>query len=248
MDVMRLMRRDFNRLRGLPREEQSRLAILWKEQGDLDARNRLVSANLGWVVKQAKRLCRPGTEISDLVTVGVLTMLHAAELFDPYLGTTFLTYTGRAVCQEMKRFQWSDRAISSPTYLSEIRPENVTEAQQARIDGAKTIISIDSQTAQKGNGGHDMMLRDTIPDHRRYQCSAETMEQFEIIVQAMADLTPRMKDVIRLRMKGLTQDDVAAELDITRSRVGQLEGRGLQLVREKIGADGIGMTMGSAGF
>ncbi len=79
------------RNRGLPREEVQRLAARIAD-GDHEARNLLVKANLGLVWQVARRYLGRGLAIDDLVGEGNLGLIRAAEEFDPSIGTSFSTY------------------------------------------------------------------------------------------------------------------------------------------------------------
>jgi RNA polymerase primary sigma factor len=83
--------REGRRYRGLPRAEVERLAALIAE-GDCEARNLLVKANLGLVRQVARRYVGRGLSIDDLVGEGNLGLIRAAEEFDPSVGASFSTY------------------------------------------------------------------------------------------------------------------------------------------------------------
>jgi RNA polymerase primary sigma factor len=81
-------------LRAMPRftveEEQAcaRLAAL----GDAAARQRLVEANLRFVIMVAKRYQHQGVPLEDLVNEGNIGLIQAAARFDPDRGVRFVTY------------------------------------------------------------------------------------------------------------------------------------------------------------
>ncbi len=79
------------RYRGLPRDEVERLAARIAD-GDREARNLLVKANLGLVRQVARRYVGRGLAIDDLVGEGNLGLIRAAEEFDPGVGASFSTY------------------------------------------------------------------------------------------------------------------------------------------------------------
>jgi RNA polymerase primary sigma factor len=62
------------------------------EGGVLEARNRLVQANLQLVVTIAREFVGRGLELDDLTGEGNLGLIRAAERFDPRLGTRFRSY------------------------------------------------------------------------------------------------------------------------------------------------------------
>ena len=60
--------------------------------GDREARNLLVQANLGLVWRVARNYVGRGLMMDDLVGEGNLGLIRAAEEFDPLVGTHFSTY------------------------------------------------------------------------------------------------------------------------------------------------------------
>jgi len=90
------LRRYFERVRQLPklsREEEHELALK-VQQGDQEAADRLVEANLRFVVAVALQYRRYGIPISDLLAEGNLGLMMAVKKFDPERGTRFVTYAG----------------------------------------------------------------------------------------------------------------------------------------------------------
>ncbi len=84
------------RVRSIPlldREEEHRLALLARD-GDKAAMDRLVEANLRYVVAVALQYRRYGLRVSDLIAEGNVGLVTAVRKFDPDRGTRFVTYAG----------------------------------------------------------------------------------------------------------------------------------------------------------
>lgn len=75
----------------LDREEEHELAVA-AAAGDEGARERLVRANLRFVVAVALKYRRYAIRLGDLVAEGNLGLMIAAKKFDPHRGTRFVTY------------------------------------------------------------------------------------------------------------------------------------------------------------
>ncbi len=75
----------------LTSEEEVKLAILIK-QGDSDALEKLVKANLRFVVSVAKQYQNQGLPLSDLINEGNLGLIKSAEKFDETKGFKFISY------------------------------------------------------------------------------------------------------------------------------------------------------------
>ncbi|RPH68591.1 MAG: sigma-70 family RNA polymerase sigma factor [Myxococcaceae bacterium] len=76
----------------LSREEEQRLARIYRSSGDLDAAARLVSANLRLVVKLAHEYHRNPLALLDLVQEGNIGLMQAVKKFDPDRGVKLSTY------------------------------------------------------------------------------------------------------------------------------------------------------------
>ncbi len=72
-------------------EEERRLARRARE-GDIDAVDRLVTANLRFVIAFVKRYQGHGLDLSDLVAIGNEGLLRAVRKFDPDRGVKFISY------------------------------------------------------------------------------------------------------------------------------------------------------------
>ena len=83
---------DIGRVALLTAEEESGLAIAWRDDRDQQALQMLVAANLRFVVKVARGYARYRMPIADLVQEGNLGLMHAASKFDAARGTRFLSY------------------------------------------------------------------------------------------------------------------------------------------------------------
>jgi RNA polymerase sigma-32 factor len=76
----------------ISREEEHDLAVLWREEGDVDAARQLVLANLRLVVKIAMEYRRAWTNTLDLIQEGNVGLAEAVQRFDPYQGVKLSSY------------------------------------------------------------------------------------------------------------------------------------------------------------
>lgn len=73
-------------------EEEHKLAVQYKEEGDIQAAYRLVTANLRLVVMIARSYQRAFQNLLDLVQEGNVGLMEAVRNFDPYRGVRFPSY------------------------------------------------------------------------------------------------------------------------------------------------------------
>lgn len=94
----------------LSQEEEERLAISWRQDGDLEAAHMLVNSHLRLVAKIAMGYRGYGLPVSELISEGNVGMLQAVKRFDPSLGFRLSTYAMwwiRAAIQEYILHSWS---------------------------------------------------------------------------------------------------------------------------------------------
>ena len=94
----------------LTREEEQRLAALWRDSGDRSALDAIVSAHLRLVIALAARFRNYGLPMADLIQEGNLGLMQAAQRFDLDRDVRFSTYAAwwiRAAIQEYVLKNWS---------------------------------------------------------------------------------------------------------------------------------------------
>src|SRR6266581_7330842 len=112
--------REINETPLLNAEEEKRLAYRI-EDGDSEARDRMVRANLRLVVNIARSYTGKGLGLQDLIEEGNLGLLRAVEGFDPTMNTRFSTYASYWIKQSIKRALInSAKTIRIPAYMVEL--------------------------------------------------------------------------------------------------------------------------------
>ena len=94
----------------LEAEEERELAWSWRERRDRAALDRIVTSHLRQVAKIARTFAGYGLPIADLMSVGTIGLMRAADGYDPDLGFRFSTYAAWWIRAEMRQFvfdNWS---------------------------------------------------------------------------------------------------------------------------------------------
>src|SRR3990170_4640989 len=83
---------EIRKYRFLTKEEEFKLAVKYREGGDLDAVSKLVMANLKIVVVISMEYKNLGMNLMDLIQEGNLGLMQAVKKFDPYRDIRLVTY------------------------------------------------------------------------------------------------------------------------------------------------------------
>jgi len=99
---------EIRRFKLLSREEEHRLAVQYKEYGDLQAAYKLVTANLRLVVMIAREYQKAFKTLLDLIQEGNMGLMEAVKNFDPYRGVRFPSYAVWWIRAYMIRYIMND--------------------------------------------------------------------------------------------------------------------------------------------
>ena len=92
----------------LSREEEHRLAVEYKEYGNVEAAYKLVTANLRLVVMIAREYQKAFKNLLDLIQEGNMGLMEAVKNFDPYRGVRFPSYAVWWIRAYMIRYIMND--------------------------------------------------------------------------------------------------------------------------------------------
>jgi RNA polymerase primary sigma factor len=257
---LKLYLREMGQIEMLSREEEQVLVAKMME-GDIDARNHLVEANLRLVVSMANHYNGLGLTFQDLIQEGNIGLMRATEKYDPSKGYRFSTYAVCWIKQAMTRaIANQGRAIRLPAHVSEnlyklkkvMRELTValsTEPSIAQIakamklpeDQVKTLMehmddvsSLDVTVGEDEDTTVGALIEDTT-----FQSPSAQIEASDMLntVNAILDtLSEREADILRYRfgMKGdrpHTLEEIGQIYGLTRERVRQLEDKAMRKLR-----------------
>jgi RNA polymerase primary sigma factor len=244
--------REINQTRLLTASEENQLARAIA-QGDPEARDRMVRANLRLVVNIARSYTGKGLALQDLIEEGNLGLLRAVEGFDHRVGTRFSTYASYWIKQAIKRALInSSKTIRIPAYMVELlskwrrasvrlnedlgrppTPEEVARMlglPRKKIGIVKKAIQIQVATPQCEPGDASWTLGDMLMDERRKSPDQELIDDDVLgkVKELFQFLDAREATVLKMRF-GLedtpthTLKEIGEALGLTRERVRQIE-------------------------
>jgi RNA polymerase sigma-32 factor len=227
---------EIRRIPLLSREEEHKLAVQWKEQGDRQAAWQLVTANLRLVVMIARDYQRAVHNLLDLVQEGNIGLLEAVKNFDPYRGVRFPSYAvwwirayviryvmnnwrlvkvGTTQAQRklffnlQKEQQRLEREGFTPTPKLIAQHLGVKEREVVEMQqrlGARDL-SVDAPV----DGGDDATLLDFLPDAAQTADAVATEEYHDLVRRAVGEFKQTLsgKDLViyERRLEALMRDE-----------------------------------------
>ena len=262
-DPVRMYLKEIGTVPLLNAEEELRLAKR-KADGDANAKERLIEANLRLVVSIAKRYTGRGMSFLDLVQEGNLGLIKGVEKFDYTKGYKLSTYATWWIRQSVTRALADQaRTIRVPVHMVETinkmskmqrkltlelgyEPSvaELAEALDMTEDKVMEIMQIAREPASLETPigeEDDSNLGDFVADNNVVtpEGNVESVMLREHIDSLLGDLKERERQVIVLRF-GLedghprTLEEVGKEFNVTRERIRQIEAKALRKLRNPV--------------
>jgi RNA polymerase sigma-B factor len=233
----------------------------YHEEGDLQAREKLIEQYMSLVRSLARRYAYRGEQLDDLVQIGAIGLIKAIDRFDVNRGVELTTYATPNIIGEIKRhFRDKGWAVRVPRGLQELnvqlsklmesltvqlgRSPTIPElAKAAGVEEEQVLEAIESGRAYTslslsvGSSGDDDDL-DPLESLGTEEHQYEVSEDRAVLAPGFRVLDPRERMILQLRFfDGLTQSQIAQQVGISQMHVSRLIRRSLEKIRETIAED-----------
>lgn len=182
----------------LSRDEEAEL-IARLDGGDEGVKSQLIERNLRLVVYIARRFENTGVGIEDLISIGTIGLIKAANTFDNSKGIRFSSYAARCIENEVLMFFRSSKKNAQDISMNE-------PIDKDKDGNVLTLMDV-------------MATEDSICDELDSRIKSEQLRRY-----IRECLTVREMEILTMRYgldgrSPLTQREVASKMDISRSYV-----------------------------
>lgn len=228
--------------------------------GDQEARDKLVSANLRFVVSVAKQYQNQGLSLPDLIDEGNFGLIKAAQKFDETRGFKFISYAVwwirqsilqalaeqsrivRLPLNQVGSLNKISKALSRFEQIHERRPSAEELADELDVPVEKISdtmkvsgrhVSVDAPFVD----GEDNSLLDVLPNNDSPMADS-TLNQESLskeVNRALDQLNPRERDILKMFFgigcQEMTLEEIGAKFDLTRERVRQIKEKAIRRLK-----------------
>ena len=229
-------------------------------QGDQAALDKLVSANLRFVVSVAKQYQNQGLSLPDLIDEGNLGLIKAAQKFDETRGFKFISYAVwwirqsilQALAEQARIVRLPLNQVGSINKISKAQarfeqeherrpsPEELADRLDIPVDKISDTmkvsgrhVSVDAPFVE----GEDNSLLDVLPNNDSPMADT-TLNQESLakeINRALEQLNPRERDILKMFFgigcQEMTLEEIGAKFDLTRERVRQIKEKAIRRLK-----------------
>jgi RNA polymerase primary sigma factor len=202
-------------------KEEERVLVIKAQNGDINARNKVIESNLRFVFNVAKKYRGRGVEIADLISVGNEGLIESLENFDLNRKVKFISYAVWKVRQNMslliknRQNRWEKE--NSIDTLNGLPIPYVSDEENEECDD---------------NNKWDISDADT-----NYIKLEETEEKKKVVNKLLFNLDDREKTIIKMfygineKEQPYTLEEISKQLSISTERVRQLKVKAIRDMR-----------------
>ena len=203
---------DIKKYRPLSSREEKELAVKIRK-GDKSALDKLVNANLKFVVNYAKQYRKSGVPFSDLISEGNIGLIKAAEKFDETKGVKFISYAvwwiRNSIQECINRYLGNIEEVNAETHVFD-------NCKKAEYDYSSKIVNEEFEEELTNLQSREATISELM----------KTLKKREIRILSLYFGLYDGKE--------MTLDEIGQEMDLTKERVRQIKDKAL--VKLKVNA------------
>ena len=196
------------------------------QNGDSEAVNQLVSANLNFVAHIAKNYLGQGVDFDDLISEGSIGMIRAAAHFKPDYSHRFVTFAAPSIRQAMEKAIRQQAGL----YKAPQDAKSVNDAKKGRV------VSVEAPIPAGSQNNYNLLH---IVENKNAQLADEDLlmrDGLENIGEIIGILNDREQQVLSL-IYGIGTDkhtmaEAAIIMNLKRERVRQIRDKALRKLRK----------------
>ena len=239
----------------LPRLKEEEMDELFRrfKEGDMEAREKIISGNLRLVLSVIKRFASSNENVDDLFQIGCVGLIKAIDNFDVTLDLKLSTYGIPMILGEIKRFLRDNstirvsRSVKDMAYKAiytkesmmkkSMREPTIAEvAQEVGVSKEEIVYALDAiQNPMSlydpvySDGEDTLFVMDQISDKKNKE---DNWVEHLSLSEALKQLNGREHEIIVLRFfEGKTQMEVAKMIGISQAQVSRLEKNALNVMK-----------------
>jgi RNA polymerase sigma-B factor len=239
-------------------QEDRRLLVRYRRDGDPAAREQLVERFLPLARQLARRYQRGGEQLDDLIQVASLGLLKAIDRFDPARETAFSSFAVPTILGELKRhFRDKGWSVRVPRDLQEmaVRVDRIADEMSREVGRAPTPGEIAERTgtsleqvleAREASAAYRAVSLDRprSDDEEEGDSFADSLgeedpgfglaEDAATVDRLMRVLSEREREVLRLRFEeDLTQSEIGQRVGVSQMHVSRLIRQSVARLRDE---------------
>lgn len=231
------------------------------KMGDQIALDRLVRANLRFVVSVAKQYQNQGLSLADLINEGNVGLIKAAQRFDETKGFKFISYAVwwirqailQAVAEQSRMVRLPlnqvgfisrvKKTASSLEQLYQRKPtiKEIADELDMPEDKVETALKVNAKEVSMDapiSSDDDMTFIDTVVPEDNYEADRQVVSESEsaAVKRSLSVLNEKERKIIIYYFgldanKSYTLEEIAYMMDMTRERVRQVKDKALKKLR-----------------
>ena len=213
--------------------------------GDKEAREKLINGNLRLVLSVIQRFCGRGENADDLFQVGCVGLIKAIDNFDTSLDIQLSTYAVPMIIGEIRRYLRDNNMVRVSRSVRDLaykvlqvkekisrekgREPTIEEiAKELEVEKEEIVLSLDAiqdpvslQEPVYNDGADSLYIMDQVKDKKN---TDENWAENITMNEALKKLNDKERMIIDKRFfLGRTQMEVAEEIGISQAQVSRLE-------------------------